>query len=146
MKTSGGVDRSIDLARRYIDDAVEALAPFAGTPSAAALAGAATHLLDRRRGGPGRMSAPEGSDVTTEVASLLSDLSDVWAAQAQRWYDRAKAKDADLVPEDAVSETIDLVEHLAPLVERGVALTIDLLRPLAVALQQQPPQEPGADG
>ena len=41
------------------------------------------------------------------------------------------------VPEDAVSETIDLVEHLAPLLERGVALTIDLLRPLAVALQER---------
>jgi heptaprenyl diphosphate synthase len=45
VKTSGGVDRSIDLARRYIDDAVEALAPFEGTPSAVALGGAATHLL-----------------------------------------------------------------------------------------------------
>ena len=69
------------------------------------------------------MSEREGSDVTAEVASILADLSDVWAAQAQRWYDRAKSPDADFVPEDAVSETIDLVEHLAPLVERSVALT-----------------------
>jgi len=85
------------------------------------------------------MSEREGSDVTTEVASILADLSDVWAAQAQRWYDRAKSQDADFVPEDAVSETIDLVEHLAPLVERSVALTIDLLRPLAVAWQERQP-------
>ena len=45
VKTSRGVERSIDLARRSIDDAVEALAPFDGSPSAKALAGAATHLL-----------------------------------------------------------------------------------------------------
>ena len=79
------------------------------------------------------------SDAAAEVASIFADLSDVWAAQAQRWYDRAKAKakDSDFVAEDAVSETIDLVEHLAPLVERSVALTIDLLRPLAAALQER---------
>ena len=45
VRTSTGVEQSIDLARRYIDDAVEALAPFDSTPSAVALAGAATHLL-----------------------------------------------------------------------------------------------------
>ena len=45
VRTSTGVERSVDLARRYIDDAVEALAPFDGTPSAVALGGAATHLL-----------------------------------------------------------------------------------------------------
>ena len=82
-------------------------------------------------------NAGDGSGTTAEIASILADLSDVWAAQAQRWYDRAKSSDADFVPEDAVSETIDLVEHLAPLLERSVALTIDLLRPLAVALQER---------
>jgi geranylgeranyl pyrophosphate synthase len=45
VRTSSGVDRSIDLARRYIDEAVDVLAPFDGTPSAVALSGAATHLL-----------------------------------------------------------------------------------------------------
>ena len=45
VRTSRGVDRSIDLARRYIDEAVELLVPFDGTASADALAGAATHLL-----------------------------------------------------------------------------------------------------
>ncbi|MET0902306.1 MAG: hypothetical protein ABWZ52_03620 [Acidimicrobiales bacterium] len=82
-------------------------------------------------------NADDGAGAAAEMASILGDLSDVWAAQAQRWYDRAKSSDAAFVPEDAVSETIDLVEHLAPLLERGVALTIDLLRPLAVALQER---------
>ena len=85
------------------------------------------------------MSEHEGSDVTAEITSILADLSDVWAAQAQRWYDRARSESSDFVPEDAVSETIDLVEHLAPLLERSVAVTIDLLRPLAVALQERQP-------
>ena len=89
--------------------------------------------------------ADDGS-VTSEVASILADLSDVWSAQAQRWYDRAKAKDSTFVPEDAVSETIDLVEHLSPLIERSVALTIDVLRPLAVALQERQHQEPANGG
>ena len=82
-------------------------------------------------------NADDRADVTNEVASIFADLSDVWAAQAQRWYDRARSPDSTFVPEDAVSETIDLVEHLAPLVERSVALTIDLLRPFAVALQDR---------
>ena len=45
VRASSGVERSITLARAYIDDAVEALAPLGGTPAAVALAGAATHLL-----------------------------------------------------------------------------------------------------
>ena len=45
VRTSSGVERSIDLARTYIDQAVEVLDPLDGTPSAVALAGAATHLL-----------------------------------------------------------------------------------------------------
>ena len=90
--------------------------------------------------------ANDGSEATTEVASILADLTDVWAAQAQRWYDRAKASDSTFVAEDAVSETIDLVEHLAPLIERGVALSIDLLRPLAVALKDRQTEDRSTDG
>ena len=76
-------------------------------------------------------------DAGSEITSILADLSDVWAAQAQRWYDRARSPSSDFVPEDAVSDTIDLVEHLAPLLERSVALSIEMLRPLAVALQER---------
>jgi hypothetical protein len=82
--------------------------------------------------------AGDGRDAANEIASIAADLSDVWAAQAQRWYDRARSRESEFLPEDAVSETIDLVEHLAPLFERSVALTIDLLRPLAIALQERP--------
>ncbi len=45
IRTSTGVTRSIDLAREHIEQAVRVLDPLAGTPSALALAGAATHLL-----------------------------------------------------------------------------------------------------
>jgi heptaprenyl diphosphate synthase len=45
VRASTGVERAIDLARSYVDDAVAAVAPFGATPSAVALAGAAEHLL-----------------------------------------------------------------------------------------------------
>ena len=45
VRTSKGVERSIDLARTYIDQAIDAVAPFNATPSAVALGGAASHLL-----------------------------------------------------------------------------------------------------
>ncbi len=45
VRTSRGVERSIDLAREHIEQAVQALELLGDTPSTAALAGAATHLL-----------------------------------------------------------------------------------------------------
>src|SRR5918993_1765406 len=45
VRASSGVDRAVDRARAYIDDAVRAVEPLGPTPAAAALAGAATHLL-----------------------------------------------------------------------------------------------------
>lgn len=45
VRTSRGVDRSIDLARTHIDQAIDALVPLGGTPSAVALAGAASYLM-----------------------------------------------------------------------------------------------------
>jgi len=45
VRASSGVDRSIDLARTFVAQAIDALEPLGGSPSAIALAGAATHLL-----------------------------------------------------------------------------------------------------
>ena len=45
VRTTSGVERSVDLAREHIEQAVAALEPLGGTPSSLALAGAATHLL-----------------------------------------------------------------------------------------------------
>jgi heptaprenyl diphosphate synthase len=45
VRASAGVDQSIAVARSYVDQAVEALAPFGERPSTTALAGAAAHLL-----------------------------------------------------------------------------------------------------
>lgn len=87
--------------------------------------------------GNGSDEAPGASEVASTVASIVSDLTDVWAAQARRWYERRDAAESDWVPEDAVSETIDLVEHLTPILERSIDLTIELLRPWAVALQER---------
>jgi heptaprenyl diphosphate synthase len=45
VRGSAGVDRALDLARAYVDDAVAAVAALGATPSAGAMAGAAAHLL-----------------------------------------------------------------------------------------------------
>jgi heptaprenyl diphosphate synthase len=45
VRVSSGVDRAIDLARSYIDDAIKAVAPIEHNPAGAALAGSAQHLL-----------------------------------------------------------------------------------------------------
>jgi geranylgeranyl pyrophosphate synthase len=45
IRGSSGVERAIDRARSYIDDAVRAVEPLGTTPSAVALAGSAEHLL-----------------------------------------------------------------------------------------------------
>ncbi len=82
-------------------------------------------------------TTPGGSQVASGVAGIVSDLTDVWVAQARRWYERRDAPDEAWVPEDAVSETIDLVEHLTPVLERSIDLTIELLRPWAIALQER---------
>jgi heptaprenyl diphosphate synthase len=45
VRGSAGVDRAIERARTYIDDAVRAVEPLGATPAAVALAGSAEHLL-----------------------------------------------------------------------------------------------------
>jgi heptaprenyl diphosphate synthase len=45
IRRSGGVERSMEQARAYVQDAAAAVEPLGGTPSAVALAGAAEHLL-----------------------------------------------------------------------------------------------------
>jgi heptaprenyl diphosphate synthase len=45
VRGSSGVTRAIDLARSFIDDATQSAASLGDTPSAAALAGSAEHLL-----------------------------------------------------------------------------------------------------
>jgi heptaprenyl diphosphate synthase len=45
VRATGGVERAIDVARSYIDDAVRAVEPLGTTPSAVALAGSAAYLL-----------------------------------------------------------------------------------------------------
>jgi hypothetical protein len=82
-------------------------------------------------------ATPGASPAASAVAGIVSDLTDVWVAQARRLYDRRDAPEEAWVTEDAVSETIDLVEHLTPVLERGIDLTIELLRPWAIALQER---------
>ena len=45
VRASVGVQQSVDVARSYVDQAIEVLAPFGERPATTALAGAAAHLL-----------------------------------------------------------------------------------------------------
>ncbi len=45
VRGTAGVERSVEQARAYVEQAVKAIAPLGGTPSGVAMAGASEHLL-----------------------------------------------------------------------------------------------------
>jgi hypothetical protein len=68
-----------------------------------------------------------------ELASIVRDGLAIWRAQAGRWYERAMERRV-WSPEDVIGDSTDLLEHLTPVAERSIDLTIELLRPWARAL------------
>jgi hypothetical protein len=68
------------------------------------------------------------------AASILRDSLDVWVTQGKRLHDRSRTKPR-WSPEDIVGDTTDLMEHLTPLVERTIALGLDLVRPWAAQFE-----------
>ena len=71
-----------------------------------------------------------------ELASILHDGAAVLSAQAASWQKRS-VEHRTWSPEDLVGDATNLMEHLTPLVERGIDLTIELLRPWAQALESR---------
>lgn len=69
-------------------------------------------------------------------AAIARDGLDIWLTQGQTWHERSRTR-STWSPEDVVGDSTDLVEHLTPLVERSLNLTIDLLRPWARAFQER---------
>jgi hypothetical protein len=80
-----------------------------------------------------RSEAAEG-DPAVHAAALFADACDVWVSAARRWSDRAKDK-TTWSAEDVVGDHTDLFEHLTPIAERGIDMTIELLRPWAKAIE-----------
>ena len=73
------------------------------------------------------------SDEATQAASIVSDLVQAWIGSVQHFYDAFRENDGDFGVSDALHETSHFVEALMPAAERGVGLTLDLLRPWSKA-------------
>ncbi len=78
------------------------------------------------------------ADIAARAASIASAHMDVWASQWERWHARAREKKV-WSAEDVVGDHTDLFEHLTPVVEQSIDLTIELLRPWAKSF---PPYRP----
>ena len=74
------------------------------------------------------------SDPVARFAEVLDYGSAVWLEIAGRWYERAKSK-SKWSAADVVGDCTDLGEHLTPLAEQTITLTIEALRPYAQSFQ-----------
>jgi len=72
--------------------------------------------------------------VAARSAGIAREYADVWRTQYRTWYDRSKAQ-STWSAEDVVGDHTDLFEHLTPIVERSIDLTIELLRPWAKSFE-----------
>ncbi len=88
--------------------------------------------------------AARSADIAARVASIASDHMDVWTSQWERWHTRAAEKRV-WSAEDVVGDHTDLFEHLTPIVEQSIDLTIEFLRPWAKAFPSNRPAPPPTD-
>ena len=85
-------------------------------------------------------------DPVERLAEIAEYASVVWLEMAGRWYERAKSK-PKWSATDVVGDCTDLVEHLTPLAERTIDLTIEALRPYAQSFRTGAvPDSPGPQG
>ena len=83
-------------------------------------------------------------DPVERLAEIAEYGSVVWLEMAGRWYERAKTK-PKWSAADIVGDCTDLVEHLTPLAERTINLSIEALRPYARSFRAGP-DRPGPQG
>jgi hypothetical protein len=82
--------------------------------------------------------SPPADDPAARVASVVKEGLDIWSAQARSWYARSTER-RTWSPEDVVGDYTNLIEHLTPLLERTIDLSLELLRP-------RPPGTPKGPG
>lgn len=80
--------------------------------------------------------AGDEADAADSPAAIMRDAMDVWLSVGKRWHGRSVTK-TTWSPEDVVGDSTDLFEHLTPLVERGLNLTFEMLRPWATAFEER---------
>lgn len=78
-------------------------------------------------------------DEATRAASIVGDLFQAWVGGVQHFYDGVRDADAPVGVEQVLRETSDFVERVMPIAERGVGLTLDLLRPWSKAFADRMP-------
>ena len=79
---------------------------------------------------------PEPEDHAGRASSIVRDGLDVWVTYGKRLHDRSVTK-PQWSPEDVIGDTTDLMEHLTPLVERSIQLSLDVLRPWAAKFEER---------
>ena len=80
-------------------------------------------------GDPGPVFSP-----IEQMAEIFDYGAQVWLEIGSRWYARAMERTV-WSAEDVVGDCTDLVEHLTPLVEQSIDLTLNLLRPYAASFK-----------
>jgi hypothetical protein len=89
-------------------------------------------VADESKGGGSPYALPD--DLADRWSSIVKDGLDIWVTQGRIWFDRAKAEQT-WSAEDVTGDSTNLFEHLTPVAERTLDLTIDLLRPWAKAFE-----------
>jgi hypothetical protein len=80
--------------------------------------------------------AGEASDATERAKAIWRDGLDIWLSEGKRLHERSTTS-RRWRPEDLISDTTDVMEHMTSVVERSLALGLELLRPWAQQYQRR---------
>jgi hypothetical protein len=78
----------------------------------------------------------EAQSASARWREIGSAHTDIWLSQARVWHDRARTRRV-WSPEDVVGDQTNLFEHLTPIAERAIDLTIEFLRPWAKSFEER---------
>lgn len=76
----------------------------------------------------------EQPDPVARIAENWEYATQVWLEMGHRWYQRARER-STWRTSDVVGDCTDLMEHLTPVVERSIDLTLEAMRPYAAAFK-----------
>lgn len=80
---------------------------------------------------------PRGEDQADPVSRIAENweyATQVWLELGNRWYQRARER-STWRTSDIVGDCTDLMEHLTPVVERSIDVTLEAMRPYAAAFR-----------
>ncbi|MEY2397611.1 MAG: hypothetical protein QOJ00_785 [Actinomycetota bacterium] len=77
-------------------------------------------------------------DEAAQAASIVGELMQAWVGGVQQFYDAMQGNES-FGADDAVRQTREFVDRVMPAAERGITLTLDLLRPWSAAFVERMP-------